>query len=126
MFGITTKRKLPPIMRDKKFIAEHRGGLLTKEQHRLLMKWACDCAEHILPLFGEKVDERLENAISVAKEWAKGNATVGTARNASIAAQALARECSNPLSVAVARSAGHAVATAHFADHSLRAGLCMP
>ncbi len=62
-------------MRDKRFIAEHRGGALKKEQHRQLIKWACDCAENVLPLF-EEIDERLKNAIVVAKEWEKGNASV--------------------------------------------------
>jgi len=38
-------------MRDKRFIAEHRGGPLKKEQHYQLIKWACDCAEHVLCLF---------------------------------------------------------------------------
>jgi len=35
----------------------------------------------------------------------------------------VARESSNPTSIAVARSIGHAVATAHMADHSLGAAL---
>ena len=38
---------------------------------------------------------------------------------ASVGAHAVARESSNPTSIAVARSIGHAVATAHMADHSL-------
>ena len=106
-------------MRDKRFIAEHRGGPLKKQQHRQLMQWACDCAEHVLPLFGKETDERLIKAIEVAKEWIKGNASVGEARKASVAAHEVARENSNPSSVAVARAVGHAVATAHMADHSL-------
>jgi len=106
-------------MRDKRFIAEHRGGPLKKEQHRQLIKWACDCVEHVLHLFGEKIDERLINALNVAKEWAKGNASVGDARKAAVASHAVARESSNPTAIAVARSVGHAVATAHMADHSL-------
>ncbi len=110
-------------MRDKRFIAEHRGGPLKKEQHRQLIKWACDCAEHVLPLFGEKLDERLKNALLIAKEWANGKATVGDAMKASVEAHAVARESSNPVSIAVARSVGHAVATAHMADHSLGAAL---
>ena len=110
-------------MRDKRFIAEHRGGPLKKEQHRQLIKWACDCAVNVLPLFGEEIDERLKNAIVVAKEWEKGNASVGVARNASLDAIAVANESSNPTSIAVARSVGHAVATAHMADHSLGAAL---
>jgi hypothetical protein len=110
-------------MRDKRFIAEHRGGPLKKEQHRQLMKWACSCAENVLPLFGYKLDERLKNALLIAKDWARGNATVGDARNASLNALAVANESSNQTAVAVARAVGHAVATAHMADHSLGAAL---
>ena len=106
-------------MRDKRFIAEHRSGPLKKEQHYQLMTWACDCAEHVLPLFGEKIDERLTNALNVTKAWKQGNASVGDARKASVGAHAVARESSNPTAIAVARSVGHAVATAHMADHSL-------
>ena len=108
-------------MRDKRFVAEHRGGPLKKEQHYQLMIWASECAENVLPLFGETIDERLQNALLTAKEWAKGNASVGDAMKASVAAHAVARESSHPTSVAVARSVGQAVATAHMADHSLGA-----
>jgi len=109
-------------MRDKRFIAEHRGGTLKKEQHKQLIKWACDCTENILPLFG-KSDERLKNALLIAKEWAKGDATVGDARKASLDAISVANESINPIAIAVARAVGHAVATAHMADHSLGAAL---
>ena len=110
-------------MRDKRFIAEHRGGLLKKEQHRQLIKWACDCSEHVLLLSGETLDERLKNALLIAKEWANGNATVGDAMKASVASHAVAREFANPTLIAVARSIGQAVATAHMADHSLGAAM---
>ena len=106
-------------MRDKRFIAEHRGGPLKKQQHYQLMKWACDCTEHVLHLFGEPVDERLTNALLVAKAWTQGKASVDDARKASVGAHAVARELSNPAAIAIARSVGHAVATAHMADHSL-------
>jgi hypothetical protein len=108
-------------MRDKRFIAEHRGGPLKKEQHYQLITWACDCAENVLYLFGEKIDERLKNALHVAKEWKQGNTSVGDARKAAVDAHAVARESSNLTAIAVARSVGHAVATAHMADHSLGA-----
>ncbi len=107
-------------MRDRRFVAEHRGGPLKKEQHYQLMEWACGCSEHVLPLSGKKAD-RLENALNVAKAWAQGKASVGDARKASVAAHAAARESSGPGAAAVARSVGHAVATAHMADHSLGA-----
>ena len=108
-------------MRDKRFIRDHRGGTLKKEQHYQLIKWACDCSRHVLYLFGEKIDERLKNALDTAQAWEKGNASVGDARKASVAAHAVARGSSNPTAIAVARSVGHAVATAHMADHSLGA-----
>jgi len=91
-------------MRDKRFIAEHRGGPLKKEKHLQLIKWACECAENVLYLFGEKMDDRLINALNVAIQWRQGNASVGDARKASVVAHLVARESSNPILVAVARS----------------------
>jgi hypothetical protein len=108
-------------MRDKRFITEHRGGPLKKEQHYQLIQWACDCAEHVLHLFGETIDERLNNALKVAKDWKQGNASVSDARKAAVSAHGVAREASNQTAIAVALSVGHAVATAHMADHSLGA-----
>lgn len=93
------------------------------EQHRQLIKWACDCAEHVLPLYSGKVDERLYKALLVAKAWEKGRASVGDARKAALIAIAVANEVTNSVSVSIARSAGHAAATAHMADHSLVAAL---
>jgi hypothetical protein len=128
-------------MRDMRFVAEHRGGPLKREQHRQLMEWACECAEHVLPLYGEKTDARLTYALHVAREWKIGKATVGEARKASLGAIAAANELLAPdaaanellardaavvkdghsvsAAIAVARAVGHAVATAHMADHSL-------
>jgi len=53
----------------------------------------------------------------------QGNASVGDGRKASVAAHALARESQDPVVIALARAVGHAVATAHMADHSLGAAL---
>lgn len=110
-------------MRDKPFIAEHRGGSLKTEQHRQFIKWGCDCAGHVLSLFSEMPEERLINALFIGMEWEKGNATVGQARKASLDCIALANELTSPVSIAVARAVGHAVATAHMADHALGAAL---
>jgi hypothetical protein len=104
-------------MRDKRFVAEHRGGSLRKEQHLQLITWAWDCSEHVLRLFGKVADERLLNALRVAAAWKKGSASVGDARQASVAAIRVANECTDATATAVARSVGHAVATAHMADH---------
>lgn len=110
-------------MRDRRFIAEHRGGPLKKEQQKQLLLWACACAEHVLPLLGEKFDERLIKALLIAHEWEKGNISTGIAMKASVIAHAVARESSGPVEISVARSIGHTVATAHMADHSLGAAI---
>ncbi len=105
-------------MRDKRFIAEHRGGPLTKDNHHKLIRWARECSEHVLPLIDEDIDKRLLYALHVAKEWENENVTTGEAMKASLGAHAVARESSNPIATAIARSIGHTVATAHMADHS--------
>ena len=110
-------------MRDKRLVAVHRGGSLTKDHHHHLIRWARECSEHLLSLIDENIDKRLINALYVAKEWEKEKVTVGEARKASVSAHAVARESTNPIIIAVARSFGHAVATAHMADHSLGAAL---
>ena len=112
-------------MRDKGFVAEHRGGSLRKEQHFQLMAWACSCAENVLHLYGEKIDKRLLKALIVGKEWREGKGSVGAARKASLDAIAVANESSIPAAISVARSVGHAVATAHMADHSGSSLVCV-
>jgi len=108
-------------MRDKNFVAEHRGGQLKKEQHYALVKWALVCVKHVLPLLEQSIDHRLLDALKIAKAWQKGKASVGDARNASLQAIEVARKSSHPAEVTIARAVGHTAATAHMADHSLRA-----
>jgi len=110
-------------MRDKRVIVVHRGGLLTREQHQKIIKWARKCSEHILPFMGDNIDNRLIAALDIARKWEEGRATVGDARKASVNAHSIARESSDPVVIAIARSVGHAVATAHMADHSVGAAL---
>jgi hypothetical protein len=110
-------------MRDKRFVAVHRGGTLTIDNQRKLIRWARECSEHVLSLINGNIDKRLVHALNVAKEWENDNVAVGVAMKASSDAHAVARESSNPIFMALARSIGHAVATAHMADHSLGAAL---
>lgn len=109
--------------RDPRFVAIHRGGLLDVSRHRLLASWAADCAEHVLPLFTAQYpdDDRPRQAIETARTWSRGEATVGEAREAAFAAHAAARSAADAVAREVARAAGHAVATAHMADHELGA-----
>lgn len=107
-------------MRDQRFVARHRGGPLSKNNHQRLAAWAADCAEHVLPLFeARRRDSRPRQAIAVARAWARGEVTVGAAQKAAVAAHAAARAAKHPAAVAAARAAGHAAATAHMAEHSL-------
>ena len=113
-------------MRDQRFVAQHRGGLLAMPHHRLLAAWAADCAEHVLPYFLEHSDDDSPRlAIETARAWSRGEIRVGTAQKASLAAHAAAREVKSRslASTQAARAAGHAVATAHMADHALGGAL---
>jgi hypothetical protein len=110
-------------MRDERIIAEHRGGKLTKEQHHLMLRWAIVCTEHVLPLLEKPPDPGIVFALHMAQLWEKGNAPTGQAMKASVGAHAAARAASDPVSEAIARSAGHAAATAHMADHAVGAAI---
>lgn len=106
-------------MRDLRFVAEHRGGPLTHSQHKALMTWALLCVKHAMEHFA--VDPVLNNAMELGQFWVDGQASVGDARDAALACHALARSIDNPAEQDLARACGHAVATAHMADHSLQA-----
>ena len=101
------------------FIAEHRGGPLTKDNHRKLIKWAIECSERVLFLIDKEIDKRLLYALDIAKQWGNKIVTTGVAMKASMGAHNVARQVENPIYKAVARSVGQTVATAHMADHSL-------
>jgi len=110
-------------MRDKRFIAKHRGGFLEIQQHKSLIRWACQCVEHTIKVLNLKIDDRLTHSIDVAKAWEKGYVRTGEAMKAAVMAHAVARESSDPVQAAIARAIGHAVATAHMSDHSLGGSL---
>jgi hypothetical protein len=111
-------------MRDRRFVAAHRGGPLDAAKHRLLASWAADCAERVLSLFEEcSPDDRPQRAVQIARAWARGEASVGDAQRAAAGAHAAARAITSPAAIAAARAAGHAVATAHMADHCLGAAV---
>lgn len=95
---------------------------MERADHNLLARWAADCAERVLPLFARhSEDVRPRRALEIIRDWANGEVKTGVAMKASLAAHAAAREMTDKAAVAAARSAGHAVATAHAADHSMGA-----
>lgn len=109
-------------MRDRRFVALHRGGPLDRESHAFLARWAADCAGRVLHLFTQcSEDNRPKRALEIARAWANGEVRTGAAMKASVAAHAAARQVTDKAAVAAARAAGQAVATAHSADHSMGA-----
>lgn len=106
--------------RDPRFVTVRRGGTLEDVDHRLLALWSALCAERVLPLFeaARPGDDRPRRAIEQARAWARGEITMTQAREAAYAAHDAAREATGAAKEA-ARATGHAVATAHMADHEL-------
>lgn len=109
-------------MRDRRFVAVHRGGPLDRKSHILLARWAADCAGRVLLFFiRSSKDERPRQALEIARAWANGEVRTGVAMKASLAAHAAARQATDKAAIAAARAAGQAVATAHAADHCMGA-----
>ena len=106
-------------MRDKRWVLEHRGGALKKEQQKQLVKWAIDCVNHLLPLLNNNINEKIINAINTGNDWIIGNAKTGDAIKSAREILKYVRTLDNELEIAITRAAGHAVATAHMADHAM-------
>ncbi len=106
--------------RDPRFVTLRRGGTLDEATHRLLAIWSADCAARVLELYEREHpgDTRVREAIDSAYAWARGEITMTQARLAAYAAHDAARLATGAAREA-ARAAGHAVATAHMADHEL-------
>jgi len=93
---------------------------IDEDEHRVIAIWAADCAEHVLSLFEDYYpeDNRPRKAIEAARAWALGNLKMIEARKFAFAAHAAARDAIRPESIAAARSAGYAAATAHVPNHA--------
>ncbi len=106
-------------MRDKRFVAEHRGGLLAIGDHRNLMKWALVMTEHLQTYLPQPIDSLLNDALIVGKLWSEGLVGTGEAIKQSRAVHKYAQTVEDPVCKAFCRAVGQAVATAHMADHCL-------
>ena len=106
-------------MRDKRFVAEHRGGLLTFDDHRRLMKWALAMTEHLQTYLPQPIDPLLNDALIVGKLWSEGLVGTGEAIRQSRAVHKYAQTVEDPAFKLFCRAVGQAVATAHMADHCL-------
>lgn len=110
-------------MRDERFIAVHRGGLLDLQRHRMLAQWAADVAERVLLQFESQCsDPRPRKAIEAARAWGRGEIPTAAAQRAAMDAHRAAREASGG-AAAAACAAGHAAGTALTADHAPGAAL---
>ena len=105
--------------RDRRFVAEHRGGSLLRHDHHALAVWAASCAQRVLAvLWIDDEDGRPLDAVQQARAWARGEVAAAPVMRAAVAAHAAAREAVGA-KIAAARAAGHAAGTAHMADHCL-------
>ena len=94
--------------------------LMSKCNHKTLVKWATDCAEHVLIYFEEKYpyDNGPRDAIEAGRAWIRGELKMTEARKYAFASHASAREVTDPSAKAVARACGHASATTHVLTHA--------
>lgn len=80
----------------------------------VLTAWAADCAEHVLGQFPDFADAAAGAAITAARGWAAGTATLDECRDAALAAHRSARELADSGYRAQAdgvRAAGNAAAS---------------
>ncbi len=98
---------------------------LDKKEHKALVLWAADCAEHVLPYFEKEYpkDDRPRKAIEVARSWAHADIpmVMKEIRAASLNSHAAARQTNNAAARAAARACGQAIATVHVPDHAFAA-----
>lgn len=106
-------------MRDRRFVTLKRGGDLTPDEHRQMMLWACACIDHLVDTIGAELSPVLVETMHTAEAWAAGRATTGDAMTAARNVHAYARTLDDPVQIYLARAVGHAVATAHMADHCI-------
>ena len=106
-------------MRNQRFVAVHRGGILTPEDHRLMMSWALACLAAADDLYGKPLPGPLLEAREAANAWFSGTVPTGAPMKAAREAHRFARTLDNPVERSIARAFGHAAATAHASDHAL-------
>lgn len=114
-----------PKIRDKRFITIRRGGVLTDDNHHLLALWAAECAEHVLHIFEDALqnDNRPRRAIEATRAWVNGEIKMSESKEFAGASQNAAREIKAVSEAArmAALSAGQAAVVAHVAAHELGA-----
>jgi len=95
--------------------------LVTETDRAVLLTWAADVAERVLPYFEQEYpdDERPRLAIEGARDFVDQPFDMNQCRTLSLDAHEAAREAQLvPEACFAARSAGHAVGTAHVDEHA--------
>lgn len=99
--------------------------LMRTTDHAVLIMWACDCAERVLPYFERHYpdDHRPRLAIESGRTLLRtGLFRMADVRQASLEAHAAAREVADDDAArSAARAAGQAMATAHVPTHATAA-----
>lgn len=99
------------------------SGSLSENDRRLVVAWATDCAERVLPLFEAEVpdDDRPRDAIARARAFSRGELeAAGEIRRRFVAGRA-ARSATSLAARAAAWSAGQTAGVAHMGAHALGA-----
>ena len=104
-------------------VSESIAELVLNQDHKTLVLWVTDCAEHVLHYFEEKQleDDRPRKAIEAGRAWVRGEITVSEVRTAALEAHAAARSINDAAARAAARAAGQAAGTAHVTGHAVHA-----
>jgi hypothetical protein len=94
-----------------------------KANYKILVTWACDCADRVLNLFEKEYpdDTNPREAILAGRMWKEGKLKMVDARKKAFAAHDSARNSDTDSAIFAARSAGHSCATAHVATHAIHA-----
>jgi hypothetical protein len=110
----------------KSTLDQQIADLVATTDKKILVMWACDCAERVLRYFEEKrpEDQRPRQAIEAARTWVRdGVSRMADICGASLAAHAAAREVEgDDAARSAARAAGQAAAT-HAPTHSIAAAI---
>ncbi len=95
--------------------------LIAKQNHRILVMWALDCAKTTLAQFEEKYPDELRprRALELCKMWSRGKIKMREARRAILDAHAVAKEINDDEYGALAHAIGHAGAAVHVETHAI-------
>lgn len=103
---------------------EQIADLVKQTEKKILVIWALDCAERVLPYFENKyADNRPRLAITAGRAWVQtGIFHMADIRRDALGAHAAARQVeTDDVARSAARAAGQALATTHVAGHAITA-----